>query len=138
VPRLRAATIDALKIVPDVGDVVASSVRTFLDEPRNADLLDRLAAAGVRTEDEGSDELDDQPTPFAGQTFVVTGTLTSMSREEAVAEIVRLGGRVAGSVSKKTSFLVVGHDAGTKLEKARALGIPELDEAAFRAHIMKP
>ena len=73
--------------------------------------------------------------PLAGLTFVVTGTLDTMSREEAAAAIERLGGKVSSSVSRKTSRLVVGHDAGSKLDKARALGVTVLDEAAFRALI---
>ena len=73
---------------------------------------------------------------LAGRTVVVTGTLATMTREEATAALERLGARVSGSVSKKTSFVVVGQDAGTKLEKARTLGIETLDEEAFRALIM--
>ena len=73
---------------------------------------------------------------LAGQTFVITGTLETMSREAAAEAIQRLGGKVSGSVSKKTSWLVVGADAGTKLEKARTLGVKELDEAQFTALIM--
>jgi len=74
--------------------------------------------------------------PFAGQTFVMTGTLESMTREAATEAVERLGGKVSSAVSKKTTYLVVGADAGTKLEKARALGVGELDEARFRALIM--
>ena len=76
------------------------------------------------------------PQPLAGKTFVVTGTLASMSREDAQAKIEALGGKVTGSVSKKTSYLVVGAEAGSKLDKARALGVAELDEAAFLGLIM--
>jgi DNA ligase (NAD+) len=136
--RLRQASLEELQRVPDVGDVVAASVRAFLDEPANVRLLDRLLAAGVKAEDEG--EPDEQVVfqPLAGKTFVVTGTLDSMSREEAASRIERLGGKVSGSVSRKTSFLVVGRDAGSKLDKARTLGVAELDEAAFLALIMNP
>jgi DNA ligase (NAD+) len=73
---------------------------------------------------------------LAGQTFVLTGTLPTMTREEAEAAIARLGGKVAKSVSKKTSYLIVGADAGSKLEKAQALAVPQLDEAGFRALIL--
>jgi DNA ligase (NAD+) len=133
---LRAASVEKLQIVPDIGPVVAKAVRTFLDEPTNAALLDRLAQAGVRMEDEPGAEPALTDMPLAGQTFVITGTLDAMSREDAADAIVRLGGKVTGSISRKTSGLVVGRDPGTKVEKARALGVRELDEAAFLALIM--
>jgi DNA ligase (NAD+) len=82
-------------------------------------------------------EPTDRPGRLAGRVFVLTGTLESMSREEATAALEELGARVAGSVSRKTTFLVAGSDAGSKLEKARELGVETLDEAAFRALIMK-
>jgi DNA ligase (NAD+) len=132
---LRSASVEKLQIVPDIGPVVAKAVRTFLDEPTNAALLDRLAEAGVRMEDEPGTEPSVADMPLAGQTFVITGTLDAMSREDAADAIVRLGGKVTGSISRKTSGLVVGRDPGTKLEKARTLGVRELDEAAFLALI---
>jgi DNA ligase (NAD+) len=134
---LQAASVEALQIVPDIGPIVAKAVRTFLDEPTNAALIDRLAAAGVRMEDEPGPEPSIGETPLAGQTFVITGTLDTMSRDDAEQAIVRLGGKVSGSISRKTSGLIVGRDAGSKLEKARSLGIRELDEAAFLALIMR-
>jgi DNA ligase (NAD+) len=135
---LRAAAVEALEAVHDVGPVVARSVRSFLDEPRNADLVDRLAQRGVRMDSDLKPSVPtDEPQPLAGKTYVITGTLATMSREAAAAEIERLGGKVSGSVSKKTAGLVVGDDAGSKLEKARALGVPLLDEQAFLALIMK-
>ena len=79
----------------------------------------------------------DEVGPLAGKTFVLTGTLTAMSREQATEALERLGARVAGSVSKKTSWVVAGAEAGTKLEKAQTLGVAVLDEAAFLALIMK-
>ena len=82
-------------------------------------------------------EPGDERGPLAGQVFVLTGTLDSMSREEATAELERLGAKVAGSVSKKTTCLVAGRDAGSKLDKARQLGVETLDEAEFLARIMK-
>jgi DNA ligase (NAD+) len=135
--RLREASVGELQSVPKVGAVVAEAVRAFLDAAPNQHLLDRLAQAGVRTEDEVSAAGLPERQPLAGQTFVLTGTLDAMSREAAAEAVQRLGGKVAGSVSKKTTWLVAGHDAGTKLEKARALGVPELDEPAFLALIMK-
>jgi DNA ligase (NAD+) len=133
---LREAGEAELQAVPDVGEIVARSVRAFLDEPRNRTLLDRLAAAGVRSEDEVHADARPVRQTLAGQTFVLTGTLDRMTREEAAAAIERLGGKVSSAVSKKTRWLVAGHDAGSKLEKARALDVPILDEAAFLALIM--
>jgi DNA ligase (NAD+) len=136
IPAIRAATIGQLESVSDVGPVVAGSVRTFFDEPANGGLVDRLATAGVRMEEPRAEAEPTGPLPLTGQTFVITGTLSSMSREAAGEAITRRGGKVAGSVSKKTTWLVVGADAGTKLEKARSLGVRELDEAKFLALIM--
>jgi DNA ligase (NAD+) len=136
-PAIRAATKEQLESVPDVGPVVAQSVRTFLDEPRNATLVDRLAAAGVRMEDERTAGASETMKPLTGQTFVITGTLNAMSREAAAEAIERLGGKVGSSVSRKTFALVVGGDPGTKLAKARSLGVRELDEQQFLDLIMK-
>jgi DNA ligase (NAD+) len=130
---LVGAGVEALETVPDVGPVVARSVRAFLDEPANRSLLERLRDAGVQMTADAAAPLGAQP--LAGQTFVVTGTLSSMSRDEACAAIERLGGKVASAVSRKTSYLVVGADAGSKLEKAQALGVRTLTEDAFRAII---
>jgi len=138
IAAIRSAAVEALETVPDVGHVVATSVRTFFDEPRNAALFDRLAAAGVRMVDEAAGGDEGGVGRLAGKTFVITGTLDSMSREAAQEALERLGAKVTGSISRKTSGLIVGRDAGSKLEKARALGVPELDEAAFQALIMKP
>ena len=135
---LRPATVEALQVVPDVGEVVATSVRRFLDEPRNGALLDRLMGAGVRMEDApGEGARSEALQPLAGTTFVLTGTLDSMSREAAAERIAGLGGRVSSTVSRKTTWVVAGRDPGSKLDKARALGVPALDEAAFLALIMK-
>lgn len=135
---LRRASVEELQAVPDVGEVVAKSVRGFLDEPRNAELLDRLSQAGVRMQDAaGARTPRASAQPLAGQTFVITGTLDAMSREAAAEAIARLGGKVPASVSRNTTWVVVGRDAGTKLAKARTLGVKELDEAAFLALIMR-
>jgi DNA ligase (NAD+) len=135
---LRAASVEQLESVSDVGPVVARSVRSFLDEPRNSAVIDRLAAAGVRMEDEAGAGAAPPVQPLAGRTYVITGTLEAMSREAAEEAITALGGKVSGSISRKTTGLIVGRDAGSKLDKARTLGVPELDEAAFLALIMKP
>ncbi|HKW00202.1 MAG TPA: NAD-dependent DNA ligase LigA [Vicinamibacterales bacterium] len=137
IPALRAASVDALEAVPDIGPVVARSVRTFLDALPNADLLNRLADAGVRMEDAPTAS-GTRSTSLQGQTFVLTGTLESMSREQAGERIVAHGGKVAGSVSRNTTWLVAGSDPGSsKLDKAQALKVPVLDEAGFLALIMK-
>lgn len=130
------APLEALQTVADIGPVVAASVREFADEPRNRDLVERLKAAGVNTTSQAPDP-GTEPGPLAGKVFVLTGTLASMTREEAQAALEHLGARVSGSVSKKTSYLVAGTDAGSKLEKARGLGVETLDEQAFLALIMK-
>lgn len=134
---IRQAPVEMLEAVPDVGAVVARSIRTFFDESRNGAVIDRLAQAGVRMEDQGPAGAEALGA-LAGQTFVLTGTLPTMSREEASEAIARLGGKVTSSVSKKTTYVVVGAEPGSKLDKARSLGVRELDEAQLRALIMDP
>jgi DNA ligase (NAD+) len=136
VAKILDAPLEMLQTVPDIGPVVAASVREFADEPRNRSLVERLAAAGVNTTSRAP-EPTHEPGPLSGTVFVLTGTLASMTREEAQATLERLGARVSGSVSKKTSFVVAGVDAGSKLEKAQQLGVETLDEAGFLALIMK-
>jgi len=130
------APLEALQAVPDVGPVLAASVRAFADEPHNRALVAKLAAAGVNLVTRQPDPVFEAPGRLEGRTFVLTGTLETMTREDAEAAIERLGGKVSSSVSKKTSYLVVGADAGSKLEKARSLGVPTMDEAEFRTLIM--
>jgi DNA ligase (NAD+) len=130
------APLDRLQTVPDVGPVVAASIRTFADEPRNRRLVERLAAAGVNMRSRAPKPADEAG-PLSGKIFVLTGTLASMSREQASEALERLGARVSGSVSRKTDYVVAGSDAGSKLEKARALGVETLDEEAFLALIMR-
>jgi DNA ligase (NAD+) len=128
---LLAASQESLREVPDIGPVVAAAVRAYFDEPRNRGLIARLGAAGVRMETPvpGGGEA---PGPLAGQIFVLTGTLGGLSRDDATSEITRKGGKVSASVSKKTSYVVAGDDPGSKLARARTLGVRVLDEAAFR------
>jgi DNA ligase (NAD+) len=134
--RLLEAPLETLQTVPDVGPVVAASVRAFADEPRNRELVRKLAAAGVNMASNQPEPVEVAAGALAGKTFVLTGTLESMTREEAAAAIERLGGKVAGSVSRKTTALVAGADAGSKLQKARDLGITTLTEEEFKALIM--
>ena len=131
------APIEALNTIPEIGPVLAASVRAFADEPHNRALVTKLAAAGVNMESSQPAPDVNAPGPLAGKTFVLTGTLPTMTREEATKAIEELGGKVAGSVSKKTSYVVAGEEAGTKLEKARQLAIPVLAEPDFREIIKK-
>ncbi len=125
---LRAATAEELTGMDDVGEIVAESVRGFFADPANRRLVDALLAEGV------APEVPQRPAEggaFEGMTVVVTGTLASMSRAEAEEAVRQAGGKAAGSVSKKTSLVVYGEAAGSKLTKAQALGVPVADEAEF-------
>jgi DNA ligase (NAD+) len=132
------APVEALQNTPEIGPVVAESVRSFAEEPHNRAVVAKLASAGVNAK-----SLQPPPTEvgkgsLSGKTFVLTGTLEKMTREEAEEAISRLGGKVSGSVSRKTSYLVVGGEAGSKLEKARTLAVQTLTEDEFRALIIEP
>lgn len=129
------APIETLQAAPEIGPVVAASVRAFADEPNNRALVAKLAAAGVNMASQEPDPATSGAGPLAGKTFVLTGALEAMTRPEAEAVIERLGGKIAGSVSRKTSYLVVGADAGSKLEKARTLGVTTLTENEFKSLI---
>jgi DNA ligase (NAD+) len=132
VDALAGATIEQLQQTQEIGPVLAESIRAWMDEPRNRQLLDRLRTAGVRME---VPELERTsvaaPGRLAGRTYVLTGTLSTTTRDQAEAALKGLGAKVAGSVSKKTTAVIVGADTGSKAEKAQALGVPTLDEAAF-------
>jgi DNA ligase (NAD+) len=127
IDALRGASAEEIQEVPDVGPVVAANVAAYFADAENAGIVDRLLASGITW-----------PTPEArtlgalsGKTFVLTGTLASMTREEAQEAITLRGGKVSGSVSKKTDFVVAGADSGAKLRKAHDLEVAVLDEAAF-------
>ena len=128
---LAAATEEELTAIDDVGAITAKCLRQWLESPQSQDLISRLKAAGVNM------ECHDMPTAdtLTGKTFVLTGTLSSLGRKEAEEAIARLGGKASGSVSKKTSYVVAGEEAGSKLRKAQELGIPVLSEAEFLAMI---
>lgn len=133
---LRVATRGQLEATVEIGPIVAESVRTWLDEPHNWTLIERLGRAGCRLEADPAERTAVKETrALTGQLWVLTGTLESMTREEARAEIERRGGKVTKSVSRKTTTVVVGADPGSKTEKARTLGIEQLDEAAFRLRL---
>ena len=123
------ASEDALLQVADVGPIVAHSIRTFFDQAHNREVVQALRDAGV-TWAEG-DALAPTEMPLAGLTVVLTGTLQSMGRDEAKDKLEALGAKVAGSVSKKTSYVVAGAEAGSKLDKAQSLGVPVLDDAGL-------
>jgi DNA ligase (NAD+) len=127
---LIAADEAALQEVPDVGPIVAASIRHFLDQPHNVEVMEQLRASGV-TWAEG-EPVRREALPLNGKTFVITGTLPSMGRDEAKAMIEAQGGKVAGSVSKKTDYVVAGAEAGSKLAKAQELGIAIIDESQLR------
>jgi DNA ligase (NAD+) len=134
--RMLDAPVEALQSVTEIGPVLATSVKQFADEPRNRQLIERLKAAGVNMASQAP-ETTGEPGRLAGKVFVLTGTLASMTREDATAALERLGARVSGSVSKKTHFVVAGSEAGSKKEKAEALGVPVIDEEQFKALIME-
>src|SRR3954452_16718599 len=131
-PAILDAPVEALQTIPEIGPVVDASIRAFAEEPHNRALVAKLEAAGVNMASQQPVLDAATPGPLAGKTFVVTGTLESMTREEATKAIEERGGKVAGSVSKKTSYLVAGAEAGSKLEKAQQLGTTILTEAEFR------
>ncbi len=124
---LMQADLEILKDVPDVGEVTAQSIHDWFAQPQAAEMIERLRAAGVNFESTRT-ALDSR---FAGMTFVLTGALTMFTREEATEKIEAFGGKASGSVSKKTTYVVVGENAGSKERKARELGIPILSEEAF-------
>ena len=128
---LMAADEGRLLEVPDVGPVVAASVAEFFAERHNREVIGQLRAAGVHWP-EGKGRAPAPRGPLAGATVVLTGVLPNLTREQATERIVAAGGKVAGSVSKKTSVVVAGEDAGAKLDKARALGVRVIDEAELR------
>ncbi|CAB3878764.1 DNA ligase [Achromobacter aegrifaciens] len=119
---------DALSSVPDVGPVVAASIRRFFAEQHNRDVIEQLKSQGVNPVAEAAP----QATTLAGKTFVLTGTLPNWTREEASMRIQAAGGKVSGSVSKKTAYLVAGEDSGSKLAKAQELGVAVLDEDGLK------
>jgi DNA ligase (NAD+) len=127
---LMQASEDQLQQVADVGPVVAASIAHFFAEPHNVEVIEQLRAAGVHWPE--GEPMAQAVLPLAGKTFVLTGTLPTLTREAAKEMIEAQGGKVAGSVSKKTDYVVAGAEAGSKLEKAQALGLKILDETQFK------
>jgi DNA ligase (NAD+) len=127
--RLMAASEQEIQQVQDVGPVVAAQVAAFFASEEHRRVISALREKGVTWPD--VERPGGSAQPFAGRTFVITGTLSSMTREAAQEALIARGAKVASSVSRKTSFLVAGAEAGSKLAKAEQLGVPVLDEAQF-------
>jgi DNA ligase (NAD+) len=130
---LMEADEETLERVEGVGGVVAASVRSFFAEPKNRSMVEELRGLGLRFSEEGASGGSDGSASLAGKTFVLTGSLPGFTREEATAWIEARGGKVTGSVSGKTDYLVAGEDPGSKRDKAERLGVPVLDEEGLRA-----
>ena len=128
--KLGQATVEELDGIHEIGLTMAQSIRDWFDDPGNARLCDRLRAAGVRTQVEKQRRAASDR-KFAGRQFVLTGTLPSMTRDQARGLIEARGGRVTSSVSKKTDFVLAGADPGSKLDRARQLGVKVIDQAGF-------
>jgi len=129
--RLEQASLDELSEIRGIGPQIAQSVRKFFDDETNRDVIRRLAEVGVEMTQPGF--MAEGPRSLDGKTFVLTGTLSSLTRGDAEERIKALGGAIGSGVSRKTDYLVAGADPGSKLEKAQRLKIPILDEAAFLA-----
>jgi DNA ligase (NAD+) len=130
IDKLSHAPIEELQSIHEIGPIVAISVFEWFQNPLHIDLVNRLKAAGVKTESDGGEIIDDAR--FSGKIFVLTGTLEQFTRDEASKLIEQRGGRVSSSVSKKTDYVVAGSDAGSKLTKAEGLGVTVLSELEFQ------
>jgi DNA ligase (NAD+) len=122
---LMAASAEELERVNEVGPRVSEAIREFFDVEKNRELIEKLREAGLTF----TAEKRKKTSELQGMTFVLTGTLPNLSREEAKAKVEAAGGKVSGSVSKKTSYVVAGEEAGSKLDKAKELGVKVIDEA---------
>lgn len=134
IQALATAPVEKIAEIPGIGPKIAESVHEFFSIPENVAVIERLRQAGVMLEEEKPE--NELPQTLAGLTFVLTGTLEHFTRDEAGAQLKAMGAKVSGSVSKKTSFVVAGEAAGSKLTKAESLGVPVLDEAALQ-HILE-
>ena len=130
IQALATAPVEKIAEIPGIGPKIAESVHEFFSIPENVAVIERLRQAGVMLEEEKPE--NELPQTLAGLTFVLTGTLEHFTRDEAGAQLKAMGAKVSGSVSKKTSFVVAGEAAGSKLTKAESLGVPVLDEAALQ------
>jgi DNA ligase (NAD+) len=130
VPKLEVATLEELQAVRDVGPEMAGAIHGWFEDPDNRAMVAALLSAGAHPE---PPEAKKEGGAFEGKTVVITGTLSTMSREQAKEEVERRGGKVSGSVSKKTNLLIAGEEAGSKLTKAKELGVKVVDEKEFQA-----
>ncbi len=131
IDAIAAATVEEIDAVPEIGPEIAASVSGWFDDPENVELIEKLRAAGVRLGDSEQGRAVEGPRPLEGQTIVITGTLPTLSREQAAQLAEDAGARVASSVSKKTSWVLLGENPGSKLTKAEQLGVETIDEAEF-------
>ena len=132
IQAIESATIEELMALPDIGPVGASNVVHFFSQPHNLEVIQRLMNLGIHWPKEEKRTLN-QDSPFFGKTVVLTGTLSTLGREEAKMKLLSLGAKVSGSVSAKTDFVIAGSEAGSKLVKAQELGVKVLDEEALYA-----
>lgn len=133
---LARAEPETLEQIPDIGPVVAQHIHVFFEQPHNMEVVQSLRSSGIAWPETFSSQ--DEPLPLKGQTCVITGTLSTVTRDQAKEQLKQLGAKVSGSVSKKTNFLIAGAEAGSKLTKAKALGVPVLNEAAFEQLLLQP
>ena len=126
--KLRAAGADEISAVHEIGPEIGKSVREFFEDPENQAMVDKLVAAGLTMEVERSTDAAGGSDIFAGKTFVLTGTLPNLTRDDATALLRKHGAKVTGSVSKKTNYVLAGAEAGSKLKKAEDLGVSILNE----------
>ena len=134
IKALESATAEELERVEEVGPRISQAILEFFSQPANRELVDRLKKIGV----DMTAERKQRSTQLAGLTFVLTGTLPTLTRDEAKAKIEAAGGKTAGSVSKKTSYVVAGEKPGSKLDKARELKVPVIDQARLLAMLDSP
>jgi len=135
IESLQAATEQQIASIHEIGDVIAKSIRQFLNDEHGSEVIRRLQTAGLKMTEPKLETVPESESPFAGKTFVITGTLVQYTRDEIKEQIEKLGGRASESVSKKTDYLVAGEKAGSKLEKAKSLGIKVLSEDDLKAMI---
>ena len=134
IDNLKDASVEELSMIDDIGPIVAKSINEFFMQDQTIDLIEKLKSAGVNTE---SLEEESEDTRFEGKTFVLTGSLENYTRSEASDIIEKFGGKVSGTVSKKTDYVLAGEEAGSKLTKAQTLGIKIISEEEFQELIEK-